>query len=98
MRRTEIRLEFGQRFAQQKRLVCQPFRPLIFGKEIYQLVAENTGAAWLQHHEGYACVDLGAHPLKYVEQVFASLVQEAKIVQRAPTADMLCGELHFKAG
>ena len=48
----------GEHFTEQDGLLAQPDRALIVGKKVDQLVAEDGGAAWLEHDDGNAGVDL----------------------------------------
>ena len=87
----------GKKFAQQKRLLCQPLGALIGGEEVGQLIAKDAGAAGLEHHKGHPGIDLRAEAFQNPQQVLPRLVEEAEIVQRPAAADVLRRDLHLES-
>src|SRR5579859_2136845 len=97
LRRLKLRRMPHQKLAQQQRLLAQPLGARVLRKEVQQLIAKHAGAARLKKNENPSRTDLRSKIFKNAPQIFPRLLQESKVVQRAPAADMPSRHLDGKS-
>src|SRR5689334_12520490 len=86
LRRLEIGC--GEYLAEHHRLFAETDRPFVLREEIDEFVSEDGRAAWLQHDDGNASVDLRGKVSENALKVAARFIEEAEVVKRAPAADV----------
>lgn len=96
--RGEVRRFGCKPVCEEPDLLLQARGARIVGKEFEQFVLEDAGAAWFEEDERSAGVDVRGHALEDVGQVSAGMGEQAKIVERAATADVTLRNLNLKAG
>lgn len=94
----QVSLMLQKKLAEQGGLAGETAGTLIVWKKVEKLIVKDAGAAWLQHDDGHASVNLTGEAAKNAGKVRAGLIQKAKVVERAATANMLAGNLHAKPG
>ena len=76
-----------EELAHQKRLARQPPRIRIVRKQIDELVAEHGEAAWLEHDDWRARLEVRAERLQDFAQLMLCTIEKAVIVERPPAAE-----------
>ena len=88
-RRPIVRGMMFEKFTKEKCLVAQPLSTRIGRKQIAQFIAEHGSTARLQNDDWQAGVNWFTQHAEYALQIFFGFVQEAEIIKRATTTQML---------
>src|ERR1700743_2408863 len=78
-----------QEFAEQERLLAKPLCTWICGKEIQQLVAEDTGTTRFQKNKCGTSIDLWCKAPQNCFEIAACLFQKSEVIKWASAADVM---------
>ena len=88
----------AEHLAEHDGLLAEELGAFVAGKEVDELVAEDAGAARLEHDDGDAGSNLGLELVKDIEQITAGLVEEAEVVEWTAAAYVFARDFHPVAG
>jgi len=97
LRRLPVGGALREDLAQHHGLLAEADRARIVREEVDEFVAKDAGATGLKHDDRNTGIDLRLKLIEDAEQVAASLIQEAEIVERPAAADMCLRNLHISS-
>ncbi len=87
-----------EEFAEEEGLAAEFGGAGVVGEEVGELVAEDGGAAWFEHHDGSARVELRGEGVEDFEEILFGGVEEAEVVEGAAAAEVMLREGDAEAG